>query len=395
MKDESLYLFAGKLNYQGIYFNMFGIVPSEYYFKYEDDEKSEEDENGEKILKKEIDIYNITCEFIKSIYPNSVSSHVIGKFKERVVSCAAEKNDNDVYKLYRYGAVYVVDTYHTPEVRIILEDESLIIIINPNSISLFYDFNITNNFDKEKFVEDLIEKLPKKDDDDKDEGPRISLVSISSTGSYYTIDSEINPVTIDIDKNYNDDFKPAYDAITDFIGSKDRKSGLILLNGEPGTGKTYFIRHLVTEFKNLNFILITPSIAARLASPELMEFLIDNKDSIFILEDCEQVIMDRKGGSVSSAVSSILNMSDGLMSDVFNGKFICTFNSDVSSVDEAILRKGRCFAKYKFGALNKEKTQNLLKNRGINIEEPHEMTLSDIYNYDINDFDNTNKKIGF
>ena len=153
-----------------------------------------------------------------------------------------------------------------------------------------------------------------------------------------------------------------------FLSSEERKSGLIVLNGEPGTGKSYFIRHLIKNIDN-NYVLIPPSMAENLASPEFTSFLMSNTDSVFILEDCETVIKQRSMADFTSAVSSILNMSDGIMSDIFNGKFICTFNADMGSIDDAILRKGRCYAKYTFGKLDKEKAKVLLNERGIMLPE--------------------------
>ena len=128
-----------------------------------------------------------------------------------------------------------------------------------------------------------------------------------------------------------------------------------------------------------------------------MTFLVENRDSVFILEDCESVIKDRTISDFASAVSSVLNMSDGLMSDIFNGKFICTFNADLNQVDEAILRKGRCFAEYEFGKLKKDKATNLLHKLGHNVDAESDMTLADIYNYDVKNVaeSKSTKKIGF
>jgi hypothetical protein len=101
----------------------------------------------------------------------------------------------------------------------------------------------------------------------------------------------------------------------------------------------------------------------------------------------------------TSAVSSILNMSDGIMSDIFNGKFICTFNADMDSIDDAILRKGRCYAKYTFGKLDKKKAKVLLNERGITLpeDEYEDMVLADIYHYEDKNVESANKKkkIGF
>ena len=93
------------------------------------------------------------------------------------------------------------------------------------------------------------------------------------------------------------------------------------------------------------------------------------------------------------------DLSDGIMSDIFNGKFICTFNADMGSIDDAILRKGRCYAKYTFGKLDKEKAKVLLNERGITLPEDEykDLTLADIYHYEDKNVESVNKKkkIGF
>ena len=87
----------------------------------------------------------------------------------------------------------------------------------------------------------------------------------------------------------------------------------------------------------------------------------------------------------------------GIMSDIFNGKFICTFNTDISKVDPALLRKGRCFGKYEFKKLDAKKAEALLKERGFDIKKCDDMTLADIYNYEVTDIEESpsQKRIGF
>ena len=154
------------------------------------------------------------------------------------------------------------------------------------------------------------------------------------------------------------------------------------------------IRHLITTFPK-NYVLVTNTLASHLASPEFISFMLDHRNSVFILEDCEQILMSREQ-TVSGAIANILNMSDGLMSDIFNVKFICTFNADINKIDEAILRKGRCFANYEFKPLCKEKTKALLEKLNIHKDDPQPMTLAEIYNYNNEDCtQQSTKKIGF
>jgi ATP-dependent 26S proteasome regulatory subunit len=105
--------------------------------------------------------------------------------------------------------------------------------------------------------------------------------------------------------------------------------------------------------------------------------------------------MTREENRFGGAIANILNMSDGLMSDIFNIKFICTFNTDIDNIDEALLRPGRCFINYEFKPLEAEKTSKLLESLGYTIDKPTEMTLAEIYNYKERPIVRTSKKIGF
>ena len=220
-----------------------------------------------------------------------------------------------------------------------------------------------------------------------------SIDLVAFDNHYYTITSKIKRTNVDFDTHYNDDFKEAYKNTLNFLN--EQESGLIVWHGEKGSGKTTAIRHLLTH-TDKNYLLVTNSIAAHMAEPEFVAFMMENKDSIFILEDCEQILMNREENRFGGAISNILNMSDGLMSDIFNIKFICTFNTDINNIDEALLRPGRCFVNYEFKPLEAEKASKLLESLGHEVDKPREMTLAEIYNYKEEDKPiQKPKKIGF
>ena len=278
--------------------------------------------------------------------------------------------------------------------RILIDSFSqAIFTISTKTIGVVY--NPKHIKDIRAYCKSIYSKLPVTTESVYDDGnPCLGVVGYSN-GRYELNDAEINKVTIDIDKNYNDDFKPIYDDIVKFLDKDNRKSGIVLLNGEPGTGKTYFLRHLINNVEG-NYVFITPAMATHFSAPDFITFLTDNRDSIFILEDCEDVIMSRETRHMTG-ISAVLNMSDGLMSDIFNGKFICTFNCDISKIDEAILRKGRCMALYTFDKLKKEKAQVIMNELGHNVTITKDMTHAEIYNYDAVNVPGTQKKtkVGF
>lgn len=160
--------------------------------------------------------------------------------------------------------------------------------------------------------------------------------------------------TVDLALNYNDGFIDVSNRIVDKLSSQTK--GIVLLHGVPGSGKTTYIKWLASQIPNKTFVYIPLGLINSLSEPELISTITDRKDLVFVIEDCERYIESREGGDISSnAVASILNMSDGILSDIIGCQFICTFNSALTNIDEALLRDGRLIAEYFFDNLTKEK----------------------------------------
>ena len=209
---------------------------------------------------------------------------------------------------------------------------------------------------------------------------------------------KINAVKdFDISKLYNDDFEKPSKIIDAFI-KNEGNGGLVILHGEKGTGKTTYIRHLISDNPGKKFVFVPSNLISMLGDPSFGNFLMTLKDSIIILEDCEDVIRSRKtSAQSSSAVSLLLNLGDGLLSDGLSIKFICTFNENITNIDDALLRKGRLACKYEFKELCVEKANNLLETIYSDREEipttTKPMSLADIYNIDAESYSNERKKI--
>lgn len=188
---------------------------------------------------------------------------------------------------------------------------------------------------------------------------------------------EIKRTKLDVDLFYEDDFMPVHQTIIKRLNQK-RDKGIVLLHGLPGTGKTSYLRYMVGKIKK-KVLFLSPSAAGNLMDPDLIEILIDNPDSVLVVEDAENIIMDRKITNDSS-VSNLLNISDGLLSDFLNVQLICTFNSSLTLIDSALMRKGRLIARYEFGKLGIEKAQRLSNHFGYNKTINNPMTIAEISN---------------
>lgn len=201
----------------------------------------------------------------------------------------------------------------------------------------------------------------------------------------YIKQHELKKMEIDIKKCYNDDIP--FERVKEIL-SKDGKS-LVLFYGEPGTGKTTLIKKLINEVER-KFIFMDASVVTNISDDDFIDFLSENTGSVIVLEDCEKMLTSRER-SHNQTIGTVLNLTDGVIGESFEVKFICTFNSDLGFVDEAILRKGRLSLKYEFKKLPIEKA------RAIYPDAIEEMTLADAFNAtEENDFSKVEKgRIGF
>lgn len=203
-----------------------------------------------------------------------------------------------------------------------------------------------------------------------------------------------NKYDIDLNINYGEGFSKVNSNIQDFMNSSN--TGLILFHGEPGTGKTSYVRYLLSNL-NKNIVYIPPNLLSKLASPEFLDFILKNKDLILLIEDAEEIIMSREESGNSTGVSSLLNLTDGILGDCLKIKIIATFNMKLENIDKALLRKGRLVIRHKFSKLSVKDSNTLLKKIGKNIITTEPMTLGEIYNFGGQDFfiDENVRKIGF
>ena len=212
-----------------------------------------------------------------------------------------------------------------------------------------------------------------------DKKNRINLICDQS--GLYLKEFPIKDTKLDIALNYNDDFLPIHKKMVEKLNDKSHSNGLILLHGDPGTGKSHYLRHLVTQITDKKVMYIPPDLTSQISSPQFLSFIMDYRNSILVIEDCENVLYKRDGSS-NQATANILNLADGLLADILSINIVCTFNTEIEQIDNALLRKGRLISRYKFTKLEKSKAQRLSDSLGFKNVVSNDMALSDIYNQD-------------
>ena len=267
-------------------------------------------------------------------------------------------------------------------------DMTVFIMKNNTIIEMRNYFEILHDGKNNEFVEsctDLIRRFKER----KKRDPREINLIVKNHGLELK-SMEVKKTNLDLELFYNDDFKEVDELVRKRLSNKNDK-GIVLLHGLPGTGKTTYLRYLVGKIKK-RVLFLSPNVAGDLMNPEFIDLLIDNPNTVVIIEDAENIIMDRRSSSRSS-VSNLLNISDGLLADFLNVQLICTFNSSLTLVDEALMRKGRLIAKYEFGKLSIEKARRLSRHLGFKTTIKEPMTLAEISNQDTKEFNRAQVEI--
>ena len=144
-------------------------------------------------------------------------------------------------------------------------------------------------------IETELKKFTKKADPHK---PTISLI-LQTAGMLEIKVLEISKPRLKISDNYNDDFDEIHQIIYKRLSKKNDK-GLVMLHGKPGTGKTSYLRFLISQLKK-PVIFLPPNLAGAITNPALISLLTDNHNSIFIIEDAENIVVDRERNGAAKA----------------------------------------------------------------------------------------------
>lgn len=224
---------------------------------------------------------------------------------------------------------------------------------------------------------------------------------VQSSRSYYMVVQGIRGLAltslkfsnrkVDLAAGYNDDLLPVHN---DAMRSLRRKgqSGLYLFYGAPGTGKTTYLRHLISSCRR-EVIFLSPSMAGQVSSPHFLELLVESPGALLVVEDAEELLASREGGR-NSAISTLLNLTDGLLGDSLGIQVVCTFNTALVNIDSALLRQGRLLGLYEFKPLEQRKAQALLQSIGSTANAAGAMTLADVYHVASRRYDGVGTRAG-
>ena len=126
-----------------------------------------------------------------------------------------------------------------------------------------------------------------------------------------------------------------------------RHSGVTILFGPPGVGKTSYLKMLIGRFiDRFAFYYLPLSSFDLLSDPQFVGFWLDqnrrhhSKAKLAIIEDAENLLLPRDERS-RAQVSNLLNIGDGFLGEHLRLHVVATTNVPIRRLDEAVLRPGR------------------------------------------------------
>jgi hypothetical protein len=177
----------------------------------------------------------------------------------------------------------------------------------------------------------------------------------------------------------------------DYINSD---ANTLLLIGPPGTGKTSFIKGMLSHVEESATVSYNAQV---LNNDGFFVDFIRSSTKFLIMEDCDAFLSSRSDGN--DMMHKFLNLSDGLVT-VKGKKMIFSTNlPSIRDVDEALLRPGRCFDVINFDKLNADEATILATKYGITLKKEKEFyTIAEVFNQDSHQIESTGQeklKMGF
>jgi hypothetical protein len=228
--------------------------------------------------------------------------------------------------------------------RVIVSDNAIVgALVNPAVTATKATYDVLGlpvfcEWFKEKFAEKL-QANPTK---------YLTRIRVDGQGNLVTVMETIqgNRSVPDISKFYpNFNFTPA-DLMKQF---EESNSNVILIYGVPGTGKSNWMMEMINArgWDDKIYLADRMDVLGHPGFPDFVREL--PAGSIVLTEDSDVLVQKRTEGNVS--MSALLNATAGIVArDV---KLIISTNlTSTRDIDEALLRKGRCFRTLKFKPMN-------------------------------------------
>lgn len=232
----------------------------------------------------------------------------------------------------------------------------------------------------EKFVSDLRRSVS------KDFLPAVQqghIFAIVRTGTRLSLSSLGDASIPLVPTNYTPAVLEDYNFVVKELKSDAPAGRIVVMEGEPGTGKTHLIRAILKEVPDAMFVLVSPEMVSSLAGPELLPLLLSNKQNYsmngpiaLVLEDADRCLVTRGENNINS-IQSLLNLGDGILGSLLDLRIIATTNAKKLEMEAAILRPGRLSKRLEVGALDLDTARGVFRRLLPDVKFPDILSLKD------------------
>lgn len=323
--------------------------------------------------------FNLTCSF----------SDITTRTYTDASSIPPEVSYSTTIKKLATSDTHVIIRKHTSNETYTHKKLPVIVYVQQGQTVIDYDISSTKYVMDmlQNVFSDITEYIPVINKDSN----KVMFLTESISGLYFKVvdintTSEHKYKKKDYKYNYGDDLLETYRNIRSNI--VEGKSGLYLMHGPPGCGKTALIYRLIDEISNrlavYNVVYVTPEMTSRIGSPLFTELLMSIREDakgpiVLIMEDTGEFITHQDNRH--PATVALLNITDGIVGAAMGDgiSVIITYNNDDNiKLDEAIVR--RCVYDMYVGPLTIEQSDNWCEVHNI---PPlgESMTISQLYKY--------------
>jgi hypothetical protein len=145
--------------------------------------------------------------------------------------------------------------------------------------------------------------------------------------------------------------------IDDYLASTEN---ILLLIGPPGTGKSTFIKYIISRSLLGGMVTFDPEVARK---DSLYGTFIESDAGFLIFEDADSILAARSDGNTQ--MNRFLNTGDGIVSSMQKKIIFSTNLTSTDDIDSALLRPGRCYSVVTFRALDQPEAARFLAEHDI------------------------------
>lgn len=238
----------------------------------------------------------------------------------------------------------------------------LIDINQPDSIVSDITFFYKSEFDK-PVINEIIEGLIQNCEVDYEESEvnKINSIGLSNTGlELERVETKIDLDTVE--SFYNSKTIKEVNKLIKKI--KKSQTGLSILYGERGTGKTSIIHHLASKLDRIVIFIPNNMIEHTINNPEFRKFIKKYNKVLLVLDDCEMSFNEYFVKS-NFIVNNLLQLVDGFLSDTIDLSIVTIFNvEDEEEIDHNLLNSNNLIDIIQFDKLTESEANELSEHIG-------------------------------